>query len=183
MPPGRRERNGQRQGGREAVPGTRHATPIAVLPVAALAAPPWRRYKTAHQRCRSVAQPGRAPRSGRGGRRFKSCHSDQYLAQNPAVLPNVSPNDIGKRENDVLGLLLSPPRIRRAAGTGDFVRGDDLPNKLRSPRNGDNRAHAHSQSKVIRQPVRSLSAQTVQHPCDSYTLPIGSAVLLFGGLQ
>ncbi len=26
---------------------------------------------------RSVAQPGRAPRSGRGGRRFKSCHSDQ----------------------------------------------------------------------------------------------------------
>ncbi len=30
--------------------------------------------------CRSVAQPGRAPRSGRGGRRFKSCHSDQFLA-------------------------------------------------------------------------------------------------------
>jgi hypothetical protein len=29
---------------------------------------------TAH--CRSVAQPGRAPRSGRGGRRFKSYHSD-----------------------------------------------------------------------------------------------------------
>ena len=25
---------------------------------------------------RSVAQPGSAPRSGRGGRRFKSCHSD-----------------------------------------------------------------------------------------------------------
>ena len=33
--------------------------------------------------CRSVAQPGRAPRSGRGGRRFKSCHSDQYLAHFP----------------------------------------------------------------------------------------------------
>src|SRR5207253_2083735 len=32
-------------------------------------------------RHRSVAQPGSAPRSGRGGRRFKSCHSDQYLAQ------------------------------------------------------------------------------------------------------
>ena len=29
---------------------------------------------------RSVAQPGSAPRSGRGGRRFKSCHSDQHLA-------------------------------------------------------------------------------------------------------
>ena len=28
---------------------------------------------------RSVAQPGSAPRSGRGGRRFKSCHSDQSL--------------------------------------------------------------------------------------------------------
>ena len=27
---------------------------------------------------RSVAQPGRAPRSGRGGRRFKSCRSDQF---------------------------------------------------------------------------------------------------------
>ena len=29
---------------------------------------------------RSVAQSGSAPRSGRGGRRFKSCHSDQHLA-------------------------------------------------------------------------------------------------------
>src|SRR5215813_2264255 len=40
-----------------------------------LAAPLGRRYKTGQRR--SVAQPGRAPRSGRGGRRFKSCHSDQ----------------------------------------------------------------------------------------------------------
>ena len=30
---------------------------------------------------RSVAQSGSAPRSGRGGRRFKSCHSDHHLAQ------------------------------------------------------------------------------------------------------
>src|SRR5262245_11263257 len=29
---------------------------------------------------RSVAQSGSAPRSGRGGRRFKSCHSDQNLS-------------------------------------------------------------------------------------------------------
>src|SRR5215470_19391316 len=36
---------------------------------------------------RSVAQPGRAPRSGRGGRRFKSCHSDHCLAQIAASLP------------------------------------------------------------------------------------------------
>ena len=31
-------------------------------------------YKSA---VRSVAQPGSAPRSGRGGRKFESCHSDQ----------------------------------------------------------------------------------------------------------
>ena len=36
-----------------------------------------RGYKTARQPNRSVAQSGSAPRSGRGGRRFKSCHSDQ----------------------------------------------------------------------------------------------------------
>ena len=40
-----------------------------------LAASGGRRYNPAQ--CRSVAQPGRAPRSGRGGRRFKSYHSDQ----------------------------------------------------------------------------------------------------------
>ena len=34
-------------------------------------------YNPAHRWSRSVAQPGSAPRSGRGGRRFKSCHSDQ----------------------------------------------------------------------------------------------------------
>ncbi len=33
------------------------------------------------RRLRSVAQPGSAPRSGRGGRRFKSCHSDQHPAE------------------------------------------------------------------------------------------------------
>ena len=36
---------------------------------------------------RSVAQPGRAPRSGRGGRRFKSCHSDQYFAAPETAFP------------------------------------------------------------------------------------------------
>ncbi len=35
--------------------------------------------RTAPRECRSVAQPGSAPRSGRGGRRFKSCHSDQQI--------------------------------------------------------------------------------------------------------
>ncbi len=43
------------------------------------------RYKTLASG-RSVAQPGSAPRSGRGGRRFKSCHSDQLfqLLSSPA---------------------------------------------------------------------------------------------------
>jgi hypothetical protein len=58
---------------------------IAVL-VPFVLSPPYRlvaaaggSYKT-HASGRSVAQPGSAPRSGRGGRRFKSCHSDQHLA-------------------------------------------------------------------------------------------------------
>ncbi len=43
---------------------------------------------------RSVAQPGRAPRSGRGGRRFKSCHSDQNFPPNrklPKAVPSGAP--------------------------------------------------------------------------------------------
>ena len=48
-------------------------------PASVLAARMGRGYKTALF-SRSVAQSGSAPRSGRGGRRFKSCHSDQYLA-------------------------------------------------------------------------------------------------------
>ena len=36
---------------------------------------------------RSVAQPGRAPRSGRGGRRFKSCRSDQFFPKTNIVPP------------------------------------------------------------------------------------------------
>jgi hypothetical protein len=38
---------------------------------------PGRLYSSLFRASRSVAQPGSAPRSGRGGRRFKSCHSDQ----------------------------------------------------------------------------------------------------------
>ena len=36
-------------------------------------------YIRASSAKRSVAQPGSAPRSGRGGRRFKSCHSDHIF--------------------------------------------------------------------------------------------------------
>jgi hypothetical protein len=59
-------------------------------------------YKGALRGLRRVAQPGRAPRSGRGGRRFESSLSDQYIQfpyffQRDRVLgvklpPNVPPN-------------------------------------------------------------------------------------------
>jgi hypothetical protein len=35
-----------------------------------------------------------APRSGRGGRRFKSCHSDQYLDHLLRAIPTDSPTEI-----------------------------------------------------------------------------------------
>ena len=37
---------------------------------------------------RDVAQPGSAPASGAGGRKFKSCHPDQYLHESD--LPGVA---------------------------------------------------------------------------------------------
>jgi hypothetical protein len=45
-------------------------------------------------RCWRTLYSGRAPRSGRGGRRFKSCHSDQHLADPDTPTPTVSPTDI-----------------------------------------------------------------------------------------
>ena len=35
------------------------------------------------QICRDVAQPGRAPRSGRGGRWFKSSRPDHNISRSP----------------------------------------------------------------------------------------------------
>jgi len=46
-------------------------------PGIALAGPGFGGYNAASNWKRSVAQPGSAPRSGRGGRRFESSHSDQ----------------------------------------------------------------------------------------------------------
>ena len=48
-----------------------------VRPGIALAGPRFGGYNAASHGTRSVAQSGSAPRSGRGGRRFESCHSDQ----------------------------------------------------------------------------------------------------------
>src|SRR5262249_9184299 len=84
----------------------------------------------------SVAQPGRAPRSGRGGRRFKSCHSDQLSPTSPthrrpvwqhAVAEYMSaPRYIGKP----LKRIEDGPLLQ---GCGRFV--DDLkfPNMLEAP--------------------------------------------------
>jgi hypothetical protein len=47
----------------------------------ALALPAREFYTGASAGHRSVAQPGSAPRSGRGGRRFESCHSDQSVSR------------------------------------------------------------------------------------------------------
>ena len=41
----------------------------------------------------ALGQDDRSPRSGRGGRRFKSCHSDQHLAPPETSIPTVSPTD------------------------------------------------------------------------------------------
>ena len=47
-------------------------------------------------RCRSVAQPGSAPASGAGGRRFESSHSDQHVASQ-ARLPGRASRRRGER--------------------------------------------------------------------------------------
>src|ERR1700726_837225 len=52
-------------------------TPPVLLVSPVLGAVGGQGYKPAASQYRSVAQSGSAPRSGRGGRRFKSCHSDQ----------------------------------------------------------------------------------------------------------
>ena len=70
-------RTGRRPGG-PYWRGKRGATALlrALVPPANAACSPqgWPLYSGSHWR--SVAQSGSAPRSGRGGRRFKSCHSD-----------------------------------------------------------------------------------------------------------
>ncbi len=61
-----------------------------------LAKRPHRLYK-AGRHWRSVAQPGSAPRSGRGGRRFKSCHSDQPSRRRGSLCRQTSDNSNGAR--------------------------------------------------------------------------------------
>ena len=64
---------------------------------------------------RSVAQPGSAPRSGRGGRRFKSCHSDHFPHCSRNFLPP------GGRA----ALSQEPKRTLRGIGRTPGIRGVD----------------------------------------------------------
>ena len=64
-------------------------------------------------RCRSVAQSGSAPRSGRGGRRFESYHSDQLKPRKPTLYRAKPP---GNREAVLSGRL----PVRYCTGGAQF---------------------------------------------------------------
>ena len=88
---------------------------------------------------RSVAQPGRALRSGRRGRRFKSCHSDQGLADFSLPSANDIANDtkfgslrFGLGRPSGIALILCRGRVPcpRPVGPkahGQFLAGDGYP--------------------------------------------------------
>jgi hypothetical protein len=78
----------------------RPETGLAACTGARLAGPQERRYNPPHQkqRLRSVAQSGSAPRSGRGGRRFKSCHSDHSEPTFQGVVPCPAPRQRPMRD-------------------------------------------------------------------------------------
>jgi hypothetical protein len=59
--------------------------------------------------CRSVAQSGSAPRSGRGGRRFKSCHSDHLFLNHCS---GVSQCRLGNRPDSEARALGADPSHR-----------------------------------------------------------------------
>ena len=52
-----------------------------------------KRSRTRRKSLNFQGSSGFGPRSGRGGRRFKSCHSDQHLAPPETSIPTVSPTD------------------------------------------------------------------------------------------
>jgi hypothetical protein len=77
------------------------------------------------------AQPGSAPRSGRGGRRFKSYHSDQYLAE----IPTSTGTGCGTVSSDVWRSSDQPPRpdvtlMAELSGHGS-CQADREPSRLR----------------------------------------------------
>src|SRR5207244_6989340 len=85
-----------------------------------LPAPGPRGYISASAKYRSVAQPGSAPRSGRGGRRFKSCHSDQFIKGLSPDRPRKSRSATGKATETPFSL-------------GDAARSEEHTSELQSP--------------------------------------------------
>src|SRR5689334_19478402 len=82
---------------------------------------------------RSVAQPGRAPRSGRGGRRFKSCHSDQPTSRgvdNAQLSAQSSDLDAPKVHKRVHNDVLRMPTPKRAPD-GSYRLRKRLPDDVR----------------------------------------------------
>ena len=76
------------------------------------------------RRFRSVAQPGSAPRSGRGGRRFESCHSDHPAPSHlrcraPALRGSCSRQSVDRRPRVRSGLTRicdkAPANVRARA--------------------------------------------------------------------
>src|SRR5438876_10122692 len=78
------------------------------------------------KRCRGVAQPGRAPGSGPGGRRFKSSLPDQYLQQ-LAILATLQIEPLVR----LLWVPQSKCRSRRGLASVDNPRFDLIRTKAR----------------------------------------------------
>ena len=96
------------------------------------------------------------PRSGRGGRRFKSCHSDQYLADFLGASPTDSPTEIqlgwrllGQAEPDAAARLHSV----------DVIKSPGSPYELSSPaRSGHSLGSSTTaSSRILRAPQCGLS--------------------------
>ena len=78
---------------------------------------------------------GPTPRSGRGGRRFKSCHSDQlikHLADPEKIEPKKLPKEKGRQATSMEespipvpnGIVLTLPRLHRQAAAKLRARND-----------------------------------------------------------
>ena len=69
-------------------------------------------------------------RSGRGGRRFKSCHSDQYLAWFRMTAPTVIPTETGG-EQHLSMLAQDAAEALIALGWPVLPHGPDINRRLR----------------------------------------------------
>lgn len=89
------------------------------------------RYRPAHDWRRSVAQPGRAPRSGRGGRKFESCCSDHEFPEvsrkprkrSPGWRPGTPISCVAAARPPSAGPSSTSRSVKRVAGAEIWVRG------------------------------------------------------------